>query len=65
MKEKILKKKLKCEKKTTRNIIDDEKTKIKNYIYIINFVVVAKRSLDIYLHQKSYKLYKKSVKSFS
>ena len=44
---------------------DDEKTKIKNYIYMINLAAVAKRSLDIYLHQKNCELYEKSVKLFS
>ena len=43
---------------------DDEKTKIKNYIYIINLAVAARRSLDIYLYQKNCELYEKSIKSF-
>ena len=48
----------------TRDMTDDEKTEIKNYIHMINLAVIAKRSLDICLHQKSCELYKKSVKSF-
>ena len=43
---------------------DDEKTKIKNYIYMINFAVVAKRSLDICLYQKNCELYEKLIKLF-
>ena len=46
-------------------MIDDEKAKIKSYIYMINLAVVAERSLDICLHQKSCELYEKSIKSFS
>ena len=46
-------------------MIDNGKTKIKNYIYMINLAVAARRSLDIYLHQKNCELYEKSVKLFS
>ena len=46
-------------------MIDDEKTKIKNYIYMINLAVIAKRSLDVCSYQKDYELYEKSVKSLS
>ena len=44
---------------------DDEKARIKNYIYMINLAVVAKYPLDICLHQKNCGLYEKSIKSFS
>ena len=46
-------------------MIDEKKTKIKNYIYIINLAVVTKRSLNIYLDQKNCELYKKLIKLFS
>ena len=62
---KTLKEKSKREEKATRDMTDDEKTRIKNYIHMINLVVAAGRSLDIYLHQKNCELYEKSVKSFS
>ena len=62
---KTLKKKSKREEKATRDMTDDEKTKIKSYIYMINLAAAAERSLDICLHQKNCELYEKSVKSFS
>ena len=31
-------------------MIDDGKIKIKNYIYIINLAIVAKRLFDVYLY---------------
>ena len=61
----ILKKKSKREERTTRDMTDSEKTKIKNYIHIINLAAAAERSLDICLYQKNCELYEKSIKSFS
>ena len=60
-----LKKKSKRGEKEPRDMTDDKKTRIKNYINMINLAAAAKRSLDICLYQKSCELYEKSVKSFS
>ena len=65
LKKKVLRKKLKREEKATQDMTDDRKTRIKNYIHMINLVAAARRLLDICLHQKSCELYEKSVKSFS
>ena len=62
---KILKKKSKRGEKAARDMTDDEETRIKNYIYMINLAAAAERSLDICLHQKNCELYEKSIKSFS
>ena len=44
---------------------DDEKTKIKNYIHIINLVVVAEYLLNVYLHLKNCEKCENLVKLFS
>ena len=33
-------------------MIDDEETRIENYIYVINLAVVVRRSFNVYLYQK-------------
>ena len=49
----------------TQDMIDDEETKVKNHIYIINLIAAVKRSLDVCLYQKNCELYEKSVKLLS
>ena len=44
---------------------DHKEIEIKNYIYIINFAIVAKRLFDICLYRKNCELNEKSVKLFS
>ena len=41
----------------------NEKTKLKNYIHMINLAVVAERSLDVYSLRENCELYEKSIKS--
>ena len=57
-------KKSKYKKKAARSMTDDERTKIKNYISMINLAVVVERSLDICLYRKNRELNEKLIKLF-